>query len=370
MPQHTPMSDATYPRVEYLDPAQLQDNPLNWKFHPAEQLDTIRESIDQLGHLKPLGTFNIRTRRLLDGHARKSLYAGQGVVPIWCVDLPEELEARAIATLDPSGWTSVADRSRFADLLKAIPPVDHAATAKLLELVKQSSTLLNGKAEETEQAADVQRVSLPLDTLWPSDNGLDIAALIPDMQADQIPGPVLQWGSQGQTKLHKGTWHFYAPDSKFEVLWKFPDRVFASQCQVLVEPNFSTLEQSPLWFALAQIGRKRWIARYWQAQGKRVLVDLNAAPKLNRPCPELGGAIPNLLGVPQGWTAYATRAHANQPEHLLSEWELAREHSGSEHPLFLCVGGGRRVKQLAQQHGWLAVDEPVEQALGNREDAA
>lgn len=367
------MSDQAleYPRVEYLDPGQLDSHPENWKLHPAEQLQTIERSVERFGHLEPMGTYNRRTGRLINGHARKSLYAGKGVVPIWVVDLSEEDEREALATLDPSGWISTPDRAKFDALLAKVPKIDHEQTNRLLDLVKRSATLLEPKTDETTQPEDQQRVSLPLDTLWPSNNGIDVAALLLDMAADQIPGPVLQWGTQAQGKPHKGTWHFYAWDAKFEVLWKYPDRVFASGAPVLCEPNFSTVEQTPLWHALSQIGRKRWLARYWQAQGRKVLVDLNVAPRLNRPLPEIGGRVPNLLGVPPGWPAYSTRAHANQPEHLTAEWDLAREHSGREAPLFLVVGGGKRVKELAREHGWLAVDEPVQQALGKREgDAA
>jgi hypothetical protein len=73
------------------------------------------------------------------------------------------------------------------------------------------------------------------------------------------------------------------------------------------------------------------------------------------------------MGVPKGWASYASRAHSNQPECLEDEWRVAQEHSGLDKPLFLCVGGGRMVKQMAKDYGWVWVPEQVEQALSHNQ---
>jgi Domain of unknown function (DUF4417) len=355
-------------RLEYLDPAQLSDNPRNWKFHPPEQLDVIRSSLERLGHLKPLGTYNATTGRLLDGHARKGILeaAGSGPVPIWVVELPEELEAEALATLDPSGWTAVPDKSKLLALLASGPKIEHEGTAKLLELVKQSAKLLEPDVREPEREEEAIEVSLALDAIWPTDNPYAVPLLDHNLQAEQVPGPVYCWGSIGHSRLMQGTYHFYTSDYKFEPLWKKPHRVLFSKCQAVVEPNFSTIAQTPFAVSLWNIYRKRWLARYWQSQGLRVLVDLNVTPALNRPHEGTGGRRPNLLGVPTGWKSYASRAHANQPDTLVDDYEVAREHAGIENPMFLCVGGGKRVQTLASENGWLWIPEQVETSLGSR----
>jgi Domain of unknown function (DUF4417) len=361
-------------RVEYLDFEQLAENPANWKFHPPEQLSVIAGSIERLGHLKPLGTYNESTGRLLDGHGRKQLYAGKGLVPIWVVSLPEELEAEALATLDPSGWTAIADRKKFTALLAQVPKVDNDDLAKLLGAVKDTSKLLDQldtpAAAEPAKDDDAASISIPLDSIWPSDNLYDVPSLLPELQADQVPHPVGTWGTVGHTRPMPGVWHFYVHDHKFEPLWRRPHRVLASRPNSVVEPNFSTTDQTPLALALWHFYRKRWLARYWQANGLRVFVDLNVEPRFNAVCDGLGSVPPNLLGVPRGWRAYASRAHANCPENLLPEWAVAREWSGIESPLFLVVGGGKQVKALAKEHGWVWVPEQIQIAHGAEATAA
>jgi hypothetical protein len=357
-----------FPCVQWLLPGECDDNPANWKHHPAEQLEVLGYSLAKFKHLKPVGTYNVTTRRLLDGHARKRLLPQDVPAPYWLVELTEAEEAEALTILDPSGWTSVTDRSKFTALLAKCPKIEHAATDALLQQVRRCSTLLEPKDEE--KPAEADSVNIPLDTLWSTDNELGVAALELRPGANQVIFPVTTWGSQGQRKDMHGTWHFYTWDDRFSSIDRRPHAVLWSGPKAIVEPNFSTTAQTPLWQAIAYIGRKRWLARYWQARGLTVLVDLNVAPGLNAPCELLRGLRPNLLGVPRGWAAYATRAHANNPELLTDEWEVAREHSGAERPTFLCVGGGRRVKELAKQNGWVWVEEQVVQNLGRRRDDA
>jgi len=285
------------------------------------------------------------------------------------VDLAEEDEAEALATLDPSGWYSLPDKAKFTALLDKIKAPDDTAK-RMLDSIKRASVDLNPPEAEPEREGDPQTVEISLDTIWPSSNPLDIADLDAKMCADSIPSPVYTWGAIGHTRHMPGTYHFYTHDYKFEPLWKKPGKVKLSGCSVVVEPNFSTTDQTPLWYALHQVGRKRWMGRYWQAMGLKLLVDLNVTPSLNQPREEIGGLRPNLLGVPRNWPAYASRAHGNQPEMLRVEYEVAREHSGREDPLFLVVGGGRRVKALAHEEGWVWVPEQVETSLGGRKEDA
>lgn len=362
-------SDAAYPCVQWLLPGECDDSPLNFKFHPPEQLEVLGYSLARFKHLKPVGTYNVTTRRLLDGHARKRLLPQDEPAPYWLVELTEDEENAALTVLDPSGWTSVTDRSKFAALLAKCPKIEHTATHALLEQVRRCSTLLEPKEEERPEESD--EVAIPLDTLWPTDNDLGVASLELRPGAGEVVFPVTTWGSQGQRKPMAGTWHFYTWDDRFSSIDRKPHAILWSHPKAVVEPNFSTTDQTPLWQCLAYIGRKRWLARYWQARGLAVFVDLNVSPGLNLPHDHLRGHRPNLLGVPKGWQAFATRAHSNNPDLLADEWEVAREHSGSDRPTFLCVGGGRRVKQLAHEKGWVHVEEQVVQNLGRRkEDAA
>lgn len=352
-------------RIEYIDPEQLDDHPGNWKFHPQEQLDVIEHSVSKFGHLQPMGTFNERTGRLLNGHARKTLYAGKGPVPIWVVDLDQELESEALALLDSSGWCSTPDKAKFADLLKNIK-MPTGAAGKLLENVRRSSQLLNKEAQEDIQG-DPTRIKIPYNTIWPSTH-CNVPDLIASQHAKFVVDPVSQWGSVKRNHFTP-TFHMYVHDFKLEVLWKNPDKIEGYGCKAIVEANFSATDRTPWPRVIWDVFRKRWLSRYWQALGYDVFVDLNVDREWHRPTPLADGLPPNLLGVPRGWPSYASRCHGD-PDAFLDEYEVAREWSGTENPLFLVFGGGNRAKALAGERGWIWQPEPVQQRLGREEDAA
>jgi hypothetical protein len=57
----------------------------------------------------------------------------------------------------------------------------------------------------------------------------------------------------------------------------------------------------------------------------------------------------NLLGVPQGWSSYATRANAKQLDSLVLEIELVKKHSYPNTPLFIVYSGGEPTRQFCKK---------------------
>jgi Domain of unknown function (DUF4417) len=360
-------------RLEYRLASELSPNPGNPKFHPPEQVGAIDGLLSRVGWAGAL-LLNERTGMLLDGHARRDIaLAKGGPVPVLIGSWSEEEERAILGYLDPTGWTSVVDRAKLEALLKLpMPRMESAECDRLMDAVKASAKLLEdapdaGQLAEAKQAEQLD-ISVALDSLWPSADAWDTPALLAEMQADQIPAPVMTWGIQAAGRRMAGTWHCYTHDKKFEPLWRKPHRVLLSRPSAIVEPNFSTTDQTPFALALWNTYRKRWIGRYWQACGLKLFVDLNVDAALNAPSEALGGRRMNLLGVPAGWKAYATRAHANRPENLLVEWEVAKSHAGVEGVLFLVIGGGQAVQQMAREKGWAWFAEQQQKAHGKGDD--
>jgi len=200
------------------------------------------------------------------------------------------------------------------------------------------------------------------DFLFPSSNSEGIPDLDINMQGDYVDFP-LAWGSQARTKSFAGKLiHFYVDDPRFNgmgnaveygaafwKLWERPDKVWASTAPSFIECNFSTSQSQPYAVALHQIYKKRFLSRYWQSRGMRCFVDLNVAPEWE----EL-----NLLGVPLGWRAYATRVHRfTDLDLLIHQWELACCHAGSEDLIFLVYGHRNEVKDLCARRGWVYLNE-------------
>lgn len=192
-----------------------------------------------------------------------------------------------------------------------------------------------------------------LDYIFPSDNSAGIPTLDRALQAHGLVAPIRQWGRNARRRAENvGTVHFYTDDYRFEALWKSPDGLLAVKPHAIIEPNFSCYGEMPAAAALWQTYRKRWLARFWQLSGIQVIVDMNVAT-VHRTI--------NLIGVPRGWRAYASRLYLDTLELVLEEYEMACQHAETSDILFVAYGGGSAGLELAREHNWLWINDTATQ---------
>ena len=195
------------------------------------------------------------------------------------------------------------------------------------------------------------------DAVWGTDNEYGIPLLDISMQAKCLEAPFVGWGTRARKDRMTGTYHFYVDDSRFEALWRDPIDVANSACVSIVEPNFSVYDDMPKTVALWQMYRKRWIARWAQAAGITVFVDLNISHRHEDV---------RFLGVPIGWRAYATRAYSERLDETEVEYTKALEHSGAGSILFVVYGGGKKAEELSKNYGWIWYPDQQTQDTGGR----
>ena len=82
-------------KLEWMDPYELAENPLNPRYHPQAQRRSLHAALQSLGWLQPL-LYNQRTGRLIDGHLRRQEAIESGIteVPVLVVDLDESIGTR------------------------------------------------------------------------------------------------------------------------------------------------------------------------------------------------------------------------------------------------------------------------------------
>ena len=99
----------------------LKDNPANWRRHPPGQLSALRNLIadPEVGWAAPL-LYNERTKRLIDGHARKRIVGADEFVPVLIGSWSEEAEKKILATLDPLAGMAEADPAALQALLAEV----------------------------------------------------------------------------------------------------------------------------------------------------------------------------------------------------------------------------------------------------------
>jgi hypothetical protein len=177
------------------------------------------------------------------------------------------------------------------------------------------------------------------------------------MQATELIAPVVKWGSIARTSKMLGTYHFYQDDYKFNALWERPDQLVESKCSVSLEVNFSTWASMDPARLREGIYRKRWLARYWQSRGVKIVVDLNVDPAFRDVA---------LLGVPKGWRAYAVRHQSGIGlDEIEADWRLAVERAGTTEILFAVFGGWRKVRDLCAERKWTWCPEDLHRARGS-----
>jgi hypothetical protein len=187
------------------------------------------------------------------------------------------------------------------------------------------------------------------DRLYDSDNEYDIPNLLMEQQPERgLLLPFAAWGADSRLRKDIATYCFYVEDYRFEAIWKDPTVVINSGCAAVVEPNLSLFDTTPIAFGLQQIYKKRWIARYYQECGIKVYADLNVARKFQKY---------NMLGIPKGYNAFATRGYTDRIEYLLEEIEVAKQISGLEKPNMIVYGGGAKIEQVAKENGLIYVEQ-------------
>lgn len=105
-------------RLEYLDPKDLADNPSNWRLHPKSQTQALKDVVAEVGFAGAL-LYNETTGRLIDGHARKSLFKGQKV-PVLIGSWTEDQERKILVTLDPLSAMAAPNQDALLSLLQSV----------------------------------------------------------------------------------------------------------------------------------------------------------------------------------------------------------------------------------------------------------
>jgi DNA modification methylase len=100
-------------------------------------MDGIRDAIREVGWAGAL-LYNERTKRLIDGHARKKLFAGNGEVPVLIGSWTEDQEKKILATLDPLASLAEANTDILDNLLREIDTGSEALQNLLASLRQQN----------------------------------------------------------------------------------------------------------------------------------------------------------------------------------------------------------------------------------------
>lgn len=148
-----------------VPPAELLENPANWRVHPKHQRDALAGSLDTVGWVAQV-MVNERTGFVVDGHARVALAIGrkEPLVPVAFVDLDPDEEALVLATLDPIGAMATRDEAQLRALLEGIATEDAGLRALLEDLAGPATT--SGLTEPDDAPPPVAEPYVQPGDLW------------------------------------------------------------------------------------------------------------------------------------------------------------------------------------------------------------
>ncbi len=148
-----PTAEAPSLRLEWRSPAELAENPHNWRTHPEAQVAALGDVIGEVGWAGAC-LYNERTGRLIDGHARKSVALAQGCekVPVLVGSWDEAQEAKILATLDPLAALAEADAPKLDALLREVSTGSEALQQMLAGLAEGTGVVPPGGAPKAEPA--------------------------------------------------------------------------------------------------------------------------------------------------------------------------------------------------------------------------
>ena len=148
-------------KLEWMDPYELAENPLNPRYHPQAQRRSLHAALQSLGWLQPL-LYNQRTGRLIDGHLRRQEAIESGVteVPVLVVDLDESSERAALASIDSITGQAEVNQTEYAHLLRSLVEVEDDLVKALAGKDEEFLAMFGGSGPGVQERPEVNAVHL------------------------------------------------------------------------------------------------------------------------------------------------------------------------------------------------------------------
>ena len=145
-------------RLEWIEAGTLAENPANWRRHPEGQVSALKGIIGdpEVGWAGAC-LYNERTKRLIDGHARRNAVDPKTPIPVLVGSWSEAAEKKILLTLDPLAGMAVAD----AEALKALMDEVTLDGDALKSMVDDLATTLQEAEAERDRGREVVEDEVP-----------------------------------------------------------------------------------------------------------------------------------------------------------------------------------------------------------------
>lgn len=325
----------------FAEASSLNEHPDNWKTHTDRQVNALDAEFDTVGwagaYLYNRATGNMLDGH---GRNRTKEVKRRGVVPVLVGSWTPEQEEQILLHLDPIGGMFETEGAKYRALMAKHRKTQEETVNQLQEQHRAAINDLNDALdthtesidygappsflpsadlyanspaygdEDKKDVVDLDSTSpyvadstfdlksfeeIPFDAF--GRGGLDIPALIPDMIAEppeklqtwvgpETPDADAYFYVYGCAAIEKVRSNrlivaYYTYDHKFESVWndprKFTARMLNYQVHSVITPNYSCWNGIHKAYDIWQTFRSRWLGRYWQSVGLKVIPDLQVS---------------------------------------------------------------------------------------------
>ena len=270
-------------KIEYVKTDSIKPYAGNAKTHPAEQIEQIKQSIEEFGFNDPIGVWH---DEVVEGHGRliAAVELGMKKVPVIRLDELTDDKRRAYTLVHNKLTLNSGFDTDLLELeLLALPDIDMDKYGFNIDDFMPGDDDGGYYGDERERTNDAYNLGLAHETELTNDFWqMPIIA-----REDYIPQRLIGFNYAKTSKDKNCGIHFFVDDYQFERVWTSPEKYVGilEKYQCILSPDFSLYMDMPMPMKIWNIYRSRQIGAYYQRQGITVIPTLSwAEPDTFRFC--------------------------------------------------------------------------------------
>lgn len=260
-------------KIEYVPIDEIEPYEGNAKLHPAEQIEQIKQSIQDFGFNDPIAVW--KDNKVIEGHGR--LIAAHELkmkkVPVIRLDGLTDEQRRAYTLIhNKLTMSSDFDMDLLALEIESIENIDMEQFGFDMPELDDGGAFYGDERLRTGKAYNFDKLSDDVLTndFWQ----------IPIIKNDRyIPDDIIGFNYAKTSKEKNVGIHFYIDDYQFERIWNYPEKYIdvLREYECIISPDFSIYVDMPMPMKIWNTYRNRWLGAYYQSKGIKVIPNINWA---------------------------------------------------------------------------------------------
>jgi len=283
--------------IVYVDIDKLKFAEYNPRKADKKQCEQLKKSLEKFGFVDPVIVNSAPEREniIIGGHFRVKVAKDLGIdkVPVVYIDVPDiekekELNIRLNKNTGEWDWDLLANFD--IDFLKDIGFKD-SELSKFTDDNDFDLSLQSSEVEETIFEMKENLIKFPSkskygipdlkpEMLYKNDKLSEINIIANSRCIDENKYNLFNYDKKRLAEgVDKKILAFYTYDDKFEVVWseskRICEKILNDRWECVISPNWSMFADDPLALQIWSIFKSRYISRYFQEAGIKIIPDIN-----------------------------------------------------------------------------------------------